>query len=155
MTYPNKREHLLALVKEGNRTREQLMEETGLSSKSLGTNMTYLRMMGYFPAKKEDGTYGLVSKEEYEAIVESRKSKAPAKVLTPEERIDAAQKREHRAAGALTKAQERHAADPSRENELRLEIAQRELELSSLLLCKAEQAANGPDVAPADDSDVE
>lgn len=138
-TYANKREHLLALIKEGTYTREQLLEKVECTSKSMGTLFTYLRMMGHFPMKAEDGTYYLGTQEAYEAQRAEAKTKAPTKVLTQEERIEAAQKREHRAAGALTKATERFEKDGSRENELRLAVAQAEMELATYLVYKAEQ----------------
>lgn len=130
----NNRERARVLINAGGATKESLMADLGINDKSLASVFAQLRLMGCYPSKGEDGTYSFISKEEFEAAKAARTSKAPAKTLTYEERLAQAQKRETKAATALTNARSRFEACPTRENELRLRIAEAGLELASILL---------------------
>lgn len=139
MEFKNKREHVLYLFEQGNLTREQIIEQAGVTAKSFGSICSTLRLMGKYPSKKEDGTYNLISKDEYEALMAEKAEKAPKETLTPE-RLERAQKAESKAASALTNRKEKFEKDPSRENELAFKIAEMELELASIRLSKLETA---------------
>lgn len=139
-TFKNNREKAIALINEGNATKESLMADLGVTDKSLASLFAQLRLMGHYPFKGEDGVYSFITEEEFEALKESRKSKAPAKVRTPEEQFAMAQKRETKAASAATNAIARYNGNPTRENELRKIIAEAELELASILLGKLEES---------------
>ena len=132
--YTNNREKALALINAGGATKESLLEALGTTDKSLASIFAQLRLMGHYPVKGEDGVYHFVSAEEFEAAKATRVSKAPAKTLTYEERLAQAQKRETKAATALTNARSRFEANKTRENELRMIIAEAGLELASILL---------------------
>lgn len=153
----NNREKAIALINAGGATKESLMADLSINDKSLASVFAQLRLMGHFPAKGEDGTYSFITEEEFEAAKAARTSKAPAKVRSYEEQLAMAQKRETKAATASTNAKSRYEANPTRENELRMIIANAELELASILLGQLEES-HGTDTADvdttADDVDV-
>lgn len=142
MEFKNKRDHVLHLLKQGNLTREQIIEQSGITTKSFGSICSTLRLMGKYPAKKDGDVYALVTAEEYQAIVDARKeamaNKAPA--LTPKQHLEKAQKAEDKASAMVTNRKAKFEADKSRENELALKIAEMELELASIRLSKLELA---------------
>jgi len=131
----NNRERAIALINDGGATKQSLMEALGINDKSLASVFAQLRLMGYYPIKNEDGTYRIGSAEA------APKEKKIAEPKSFEETWAAAQKREQRAATALTNAQKRYDADPSHKNDLRVQIATAELELASILLGELEQVS--------------
>lgn len=150
-TYTNNREKAIALINAGGATKESLLDALGINDKSLASVFAQLRLMGNYPSKGEDGTYSFISKEEFEAAKAARVYKAPAKVRSYEEQLAMAQKRETKAATASTNAKAKYEANPSRENELRMIIANAELELASILLGKLEESrGTDPVEVPAD-----
>lgn len=156
MEFKNKRDHILHLMEQGTFTREQIIEQTGVTVKSFGSVCSTLRLMGKYPNKKDDGTYHLISKEEYEALTAEKAAKEPKEILTPEQRLERAQKAESKAASALTNRKEKFEKDPSRENELAFKIAEMELELASIRLSRLETAdlpkpVEEPTASPATD----
>lgn len=136
MEFKNKRDRVLRLLEQGNLTREQIVEQSGITAKSFGSICSTLRLMGKYPVKKEGDVYKLVTAEEYQAIVDARKearaNKAPA--LTPERRLEKAQKAKDKASAMVTNCKAKFEADKSRKNELALKIAEMELELTSICL---------------------
>ena len=134
----NNRERAIALINDGGATKQSLMEALGINDKSLASVFAQLRLMGSYPIKNEDGTYRIGSAEEAAAAKPAPKEKKIPVLKTIEETWAAAQKREQRAAAALTNAQKRYDADPSHKNELRVQIATAELELASILLGEIE-----------------
>jgi len=139
-------------IEEGGATKESLLELTGTTEKGLASQFTYLRMMGTCPMKQEDGTWKIVSTEEWEAH-RSSGSGASGKILTPAERVEKAQKRSTRAASAFDNAQKRFDADQTnRLNELKFIKAEAEFEIAEIELGKAEAAlAAAP---PEEEADV-
>jgi len=141
-------------IEEGGATKESLLELTGTTEKGLASQFTYLRMMGHCPMKQDDGTWKIVSSEEWEAH-RAAGGGTTGKVLTPAEAVEKAQKRSNRASTAFTNAQKAYEADiENREKELKYIKAEAELELSEILLGKAEAVlAAAPSEEPADDGD--
>jgi hypothetical protein len=82
------RDEIYEAIMKGGATTESLLELTGTTKKGLASQMTYLRMMGKCPMKQEDGTFTIVTPEEWAASRES--SGTPGKILTPEERVEKA-----------------------------------------------------------------
>lgn len=136
-------------IEKGGATKESLLELTGTTEKGLASQFTYLRMMGHCPMKQEDGTWKIVSADEWEAHRSS--GGGVSKSLTPEERVEKARKRSTRAATAYDNAQKRFEANPEdRLCELKFTKAEAEFEIAEIELGKAEAAlAEAPD-APAD-----
>lgn len=139
-TMKNNREKAIALINAGGATKESLKADLGINDKSLASVFAQLRLMGHFPAKGEDGTYSFITEEEFKT------AKAPTKTRTYEEQLALAQKRETKAATASTNAKSRYEANPTRENELRMIIANAELELASILLGQLEENHGNADV---------
>lgn len=149
-TYTNKRSHAIALIEAGNCTKETLLKELDVNDKTLASVFSQLRLTGKYPMKHEDGVYFLGTEEEFAAARNTRTSGKASVERSPKEVLDAAVKREDRASKVATTAEKRYADDPSRENELRKDIAIYELELSSILLGKAQSAYNAADPATRD-----
>lgn len=157
MEFANNREKLIHLVTQGGATKESLIEDLGCTEKSLASVFTLVRLMGHFPMKGEDGVYYMGSQEDFEAakIARAANSKAKAEPKTPAQVLEAATKREDRAAKMATTAEKRFAENASRENELRLTMAKAELELSSILLGQAQAAVDNAPAPEGDDSGIE
>lgn len=145
--YKNNRERVIHLVEAGGATKQSLCEACGFNEKSLASVFTQLRLMGKYNIKDENGVYSLVDEATWN---EHRASSSKVQPKTPKEAYDAAVKREQRAATAQMNAEKRFNADNSRENELRLMIANSELELASILVGKAEEALQATNEPPAD-----
>jgi len=146
------RDLMLKAINEGGATRESLLELTGTTEKGLASQFTYLRMMGNCPRKKEDGTYEIISAEEWEAHRASGAGKT-GKVLTPAERLDKAEKRSKRSATAYDNAKKRFESNADDKlSELKFTKAECELQIAEIELNKAETAYAE---APAEESDVE
>ena len=148
--YTNKREIIKAAIALGGMTTEKLCEIAQVDPKGLASQMTYLRLTGVYPMKGEDGVFYMGTAEDFDAKKNAGSGKA-AVVLTPEQRLEKATKRETRAAAAHTTAEKRYEANKTRENELRLAIAAAELELASILLGQ-EQANSGTESPSAHES---
>ena len=149
------RDQIKEAIISGGATKESLLALTGTTEKGLASQFTYLRMMGTCPMKQEDGTWKIVTTEEWEA---HRGSGGGSSVtLTPAERVEKAEKRSKRAASAFDNAKTRHEADrENRLNELKFVKAEAELEISEIELGKAEEAfmAAPPEDAPLDEVEV-
>lgn len=137
-TMKNNREKAIALINDGSATKQSLMEALGINDKSLASVFAQLRLMGNFPIKNEDGTFRLGTEADYQAAKPEPKEKKEVVKKTKAELVAAAQKRETKAASAATNAKTKFEADGSRKNELRMIIADAELELASILLGEAE-----------------
>jgi len=111
-----KRDIILEKILEGGATKESLMEAADVNEKGLASQMTYLRLMGKCPMKQEDGTFKIVSREEWDEYRASSGSKADAN-LTPQERIEKAEKAVTRCVNAADRAKKAAESDP--ENELK------------------------------------
>lgn len=145
----NKRLIVKQAIEEGGATRESLMEAAGVNSKGLASLFTYLRWSGICPMKQDDGTYKLVSEEEWEEFKSNRTSAGPTTNLTPAERLEKAEKRQGRAASALDKATKRKEANPDDKlYELQSDKAELELQIAELLVGRAEvEVTNSSDEA--------
>jgi hypothetical protein len=148
------RDEIKKAIEEGGATKESLLELTGTTEKGLASQFTYLRMMGTCPMKQDDGTFKIVSTEEWEAHRSSGGS--ASKPLTPAERVDKAEKRSKRAATAYDNAKKRYEADENnRLNELKFVKAEAELEIAEIELGKAEAAlAEAPDEPEAEEAET-
>lgn len=133
-----KRLIILEAIQEGGATRESLMEAAKCSSASLGTNFTYLRLMGHYPVKNDDDTFSLATEEEWEAIKAERAAKAktrktaPAK--TPEEVLAMAERRIERCQKALDTAETKAEQFEDEVTDLRLTVAQANMRLAEIAL---------------------
>jgi len=141
------RDQIYEAIVAGGATKESLLELTGTTEKGLASQFTYLRMMGKCPMKQEDGTWKIVSAEEWEAHRSS--GGGTGKILTPAERLEKAEKRSKRAATAYDNAKKRFEADEdNRLNQLKFIKAEAEFEIAEIELGKAEEAAaNAPEVS--------
>lgn len=134
------RDQIHEAIMQGGATKESLLELTGTTEKGLASQFTYLRMMGKCPMKQEDGTWKIVSAEEWDAHRASGTGKA-GKILTPQERVDKANKRSKRAASAYDNAKKRADANSDdRLSELKLIKTEAEFEIAEIELGKAEEA---------------
>ena len=146
------RDEIYNAIMAGGATKESLLELTGTTDKGLASQFTYLRMMGKCPMKQEDGTFKIVSAEEWESHRASSAGRA-GKILTPQERVERAQKREDRAAKAYTLAEKKAEANPDDELcKLQLIKTEAELKISEIMLGQAEEALRN---APQEASDAE
>ena len=129
-----KREIIAEAIEAGGQTKESLMELVDVNSAGLSSQFTYLRLTGRYPVKGDDGVYSFVSEEEWEAMkmaaLERRTTAAPKK--TPEERMEALQKRLAKLQAADEKAQERFAKDDSELNSLKAQKAGIEVDICNL-----------------------
>ena len=154
------RDNIKVAIEAGEATKESLLELTGTTEKGLASQFTYMRMMGNCPMKQEDGTYKIVSSEEWNAHKSESGSTASVN-LTPAQRVEKAEKRSVRAASAFDGAKTRAEADPkNRLNELKFIKAQAELEIAELELGAAEKIfADAPpeevEEVDEDDKDAE
>ena len=151
-------------IEAGGATKESLMELAEVSSVSLATNFTYLRLMGFYPVKGEDGTYHFVDEDAWETLQAQRaetasKRKAPGKAKTPEEVLATAEKRVEKCQKAFDVANEKHEQFDNEITELRLTIAGAELRLAEIALEAASSAAQSesadPEVEETDEDEVE
>ena len=147
------RDQIKEAIEAGGATRESLLELTGTTEKGLASQFTYMRMMGNCPMKEEDGTYKIVSTDEWNAH-KSESGSAPSVNLTPAQRVEKAEKRSTRAATAFDNAKTRFEADKKdRLKELKFIKAEAELEIAELELGAAEKVfAESPpeEVEPAE-----
>ena len=124
-------------IMKGGATKESLLELTGTTEKGLASQFTYLRMMGKCPMKQDDGTWKIVSADDWEAHRASGGG-TTGKILTPAERLEKAEKRSKRAASAYDNAKNRYEEDTdNRLNELKYIKAEAELEIAEIELGKA------------------
>jgi len=66
----------------GGATRENLMEIANVSAKSLASQFSYLRLMGFYPFKKEDDTYAFMTEVEWLAKKTAIKANRKEPVVT-------------------------------------------------------------------------
>jgi len=133
------RDEIRKAIEEGGATKESLLELTGTTEKGLASQFTYLRMMGTCPMKQEDGTWKIVSTEEWEA--HRAAGSTVGKILTPAEKVEKAEKRSKRAASAYDNAKKRHEADEENElKKLKFIKAGTELQIAEIELGIAETA---------------
>ena len=150
------RDDMKIAIEAGGATRESLLELTGTTEKGLASQFTYMRMMGNCPMKQEDGTYKIVTTEEWQAHKASSGS-ASVTNLTPEQRVDRCEKRSKRAASAYDNAKKRQEANPDDKlSELKFIKAEAEFEIAEIELGKAENAyVESLDSEVAENEDVE
>jgi hypothetical protein len=144
------RDVIYEAIMKGGATRESLLELTGTTEKGLASQFTYLRMTGRCPMKQEDGTYKIISEEEWAALRASSGG-VGTKALTPKERVEKAQKRANRASTAYTNAEAKAEANPDDQiAQLMFQKADAELQISEIMLGQAEEACRA---AGDEDSD--
>jgi len=156
------RDQIYEAIMAGGATKESLLELTGTTEKGLASQMTYLRMTGRYPMKNEDGTFRIATEEEWEAHKAASGTSSSGAALTPEERVEKAQKRSNRASTAFTNASKRLEANPDdRLTQLKAKKAECELEIAEIELGVAESAlrdapvSDDPDIEEAEDGDLE
>jgi len=139
------RDEIKVAIEAGGATKETLLKLTGTTEKGLASQFTYMRMMGICPMKQEDGTFKIVSSEEWEAH-KSESGSTSTINLTPAQRVEKAEKKSARAATAFDNAKTQAEKDPKdRMKELKFIKAQAELEIAELELGAAEATfANAP-----------
>jgi len=151
------RDQIKEAILKGGATRDSLLKLTGTTEKGLASQFTYMRMMGNCPMKQEDGTFKIVTSEEWESHKGS--GSGPATNLTPAQRVEKAEKRSARAATAYDSAKTRYDADPDDKlKELKFIKADAELKIAELELGAAEEVfANAPseDVEEGIDEEIE
>lgn len=155
-----KRDDIKELIERGGATAESLCKAVEVDKKGLASQLTYLRMMGVYPVKDENGVYKLVSEDEWNEIKSARAASGGGNkpILTPAERLEKAQKREDRCSSALTNAKKRlEDAEVDEYGLLALNVQKCEIELkiASIKLSQAEALADGPDVDADVDADVD
>ena len=130
------------LIKAGGATLATLMGELEVDQKGLASQFYYMRLRGLFPVKDaETGVFSIMDKETYEAQqADKMANRKPTKVLTPEERLEAAQKRVNKAAKAIETTEARNDKSPSTKNELLWQRAVIESKLADLELEEAQNA---------------
>jgi len=139
------RDDIKVAIEKGGATKESLLALTGTTEKGLASQFTYMRMMGNCPMKQDDGTFKIVSIDEWNAH-KSESGSASATNLTPEQRVERAEKRSARAASAYDNAKKRHEADPTNTlNELKFIKADAELKIAELELGAVEETLTGGD----------
>ena len=148
MSYPNHREHVIALISEGTATRASLCEALNIKPTSLASIFSQLRLMGKCPIEDDNKVLRLGTPEEYDALKAAKTSNK--KVLTPEEQLDAAAKRVDRATKAFDKATENKNQDKSPKTKWKFKAAEAELELAKIALAELTGATAAVD--PSDDS---
>lgn len=145
------RDDILKAIQEGGATKESLLKLTGTTEKGLASQFTYLRMIGHCPMKQDDGTFKIVSQDEWN---EHRSSGTSAAPLSPEDRVKKAEKRSKRAAAAYDSAKKAHEDAPDDElKRLKFVKAEAELGIAEIELGKAE--ANLPDEVDEADEEIE
>ena len=151
------RDDIYTAIMKGGATKESLLELTGTTEKGLASQFTYLRMTGKCPKKQEDGTFTIISEEEWAEHRAAGKGTG-GKVLTPAERVEKAQKRSDRASTASTNATKRSDAKPD-DNLLLLKAtkADCELQIAEIELGQAEEALRNapPEEVVAEDPEAE
>lgn len=137
-----KRFIILEAIKKGGATKESLMELAKVDEKGLASQLTYLRMSGQYPVKGTDGVYTLSTAEDWAARRAAVGTGATTVALTPAERLARAEKRSKRAASAYDAAKTKKEANPNdRVSELNFIKAQAELEISEIMLGRAQADA--------------
>ena len=145
------RDDIKIAILAGGATKESLLALTGTTEKGLASQFTYMRMMGNCPMKQPDGTFKIVSAEDWNAH-KAESGSGPSINLTPAERVERAEKRSTRAASAYDNAKKRHEADTTNKlNELKFVKADAELQIAELELGAAEEAFVN---APPEDGEV-
>lgn len=134
------RDEIKVAIEKGGATKDSLLELTGTTEKGLASQFTYMRMMGNCPMKQEDGTFKIVTGDEWEAH-KAESGTAVTKNFTPAERVKRAEKRSARAASAFDNAKKRYEADKEDKlNELKFVKADAELQIAEIELGAVEKA---------------
>lgn len=150
-----KRDIIRDAITAGGATRESLMKLAGVNKAGFASQLTYLNLIAMgaktgYPLTDDKGVFYLGTQEEYDAKVAARpgfgRSLTPK---TPEQLLEAARKREDKASAKLTNCKKKMETEKTEENILRVEIAERELRLASILLGKAEQGDFSQETSPA------
>jgi len=144
------RDDIKVAIEKGGATKNSLLTLTGTTEKGLASQFTYMRMMGNCPMKQEDGTFKIVSAEEWDAH-KAESGTSVTKNLTPAGRVEQAEKRSTRAVSAFDSAKKRYEADKENKlNELKFVKADAELQIAELELGAAEEilAATPVEEAP-------
>lgn len=140
------RDEILTAIKAGGATKESLLALTKTTEKGLASQLTYLRMTGFYPVKGPDGVYTLSTAEDWAAKRATVGTGAATVTLSPAERLARAEKRSKRAASAYDTAKAKKDANPNdRISELNFIKAEAELEIAEIMLGRAQ--ADAPLVA--------
>ncbi len=141
------RDQIYDAIMKGGATRESLLKLTGTTEKGLASQFTYLRMLGKCPMKQDDGTFKIVSAEEWAA---HKTTRTPTKILSPKDRVMKAEKRVQRATTAFDNAKKKAESTPDDKlSELKYQKADAELQIAEIELGIAEEAYR--DAPPEDE----
>ena len=136
------RDEILTAIKAGGATKESLLTLTKTTEKGLASQLTYLRMTGFYPVKGPDGVYTLSTAEDWAAKKATVGTGAATVTLSPAERLARAEKRSKRAASAYDAAKAKKDANPNdRVSELNFIKAEAELEIAEIMLGRAQAEA--------------
>lgn len=127
------------LIDAGNATRETIKAELGIPASTLATNLSYLRMGGFYAISDADGILSFTDEEGWDTIQAEKKANkkvSKVSVKTPYEQFLAAEKRVVTTLAAEVKARA-NADAAGNENELlnaRLDKADAESRIAKLTL---------------------
>jgi len=140
------RDEIYKAIMKGGATKESLLTLTGTTEKGLASQFTYLRMTGKCPQKQEDGTFKIISADEWEATRGTAGTKSDA-ALSPADKEKKAAKRAERAQSAYDNASKKLEASPEDVlTKLKFTKAEAELKIAEIELGMAETlAAEAPD----------
>jgi len=150
MAEKSKRDIVKETIENGDATMDTLIEAADCKYESVMSIFSMLRLMGHCPVKdvphSEDAetmTYRLVDHETWERLKEERaaNSKSTARKVTPEERLDKAEKRLERTEKAMNSAKERAEKYEDEVYQLRAQKAEIEFKLAGYELAEAQTEA--------------
>ena len=150
MAEKSKRDIVKETIENGDATMDTLIEAADCKYESVMSIFSMLRLMGHCPVKdvphSEDAetmTYRLVDHETWERLKEERaaNSKSTARKVTPEERLDKAEKRLERTEKAMNSAKERAEKYEDEVYQLRAQKAEIEFKLAEYELAEAQAEA--------------
>lgn len=142
---------LAAAIKEGGKTKEDLMAAIDVNAAGLASQLSYLNTKGLniaevdparaeFPMKDTNGVYRMGTLDEYLAKRGDGASSGIAKTRTVAELKEFVQKREDSASNKAAKAKDKHEANKADAIlAMKSQIADMELQLAGLLLAAVER----------------
>lgn len=149
MTTTNKQTIILNAIRNGDATRESLMELAQVNKAGLNSQLAYLNNRGLAMAEVdearaefpilENGFFKIGTFAEYKAKRENVKPQVEKPAKTAEQVMELAQKREDKASAAYAKAQEKADANPDDQIlAMTKEVRRLDLELATLKLSKVQ-----------------
>ncbi len=158
MSELSKQEQVIELVKAGESTREQIKEAVDCTIGSLASYFSTMSNIAKYsgvalcPVTNADGIMSVTTYEEAEAAKAERTASRPAaSKKSPEERLDAAEKRMIRCTNAEVSAAKRAEDNPdNKELELRADQAVINLKLAEIELDRSKELCHATEAAEED-----